>query len=77
MKTFFISTTEQLAAVLAHIRSTMRAKSPRPEGFETAVAGTRRCPSTRRAYRPTCGCGAGRSTDNTIHYQTSTSVCRR
>ena len=28
------STAEQLAAVLAHFRSTMRANSPRPEGFE-------------------------------------------
>ena len=34
MKTFLISTTEQLAAVLAHFRSTIRAKSPRPEEFE-------------------------------------------
>jgi hypothetical protein len=34
MKTFLTSTTEHLAAVLAHFRNTVRANQPRPEGFE-------------------------------------------
>lgn len=34
MKNLLTSTTEQLAAVLALLRSTMRASLPRPEGFE-------------------------------------------
>ena len=34
MRTFLTSTTEQLAAVLARFRSTMRANLPRREGFD-------------------------------------------
>ena len=53
MKTFLNSTTEQLAAVLAHFRG-MRASRRAAKG-SSGGAGMCPCPPTRCAFRPTCG----------------------